>query len=193
MGLGCPLMDHPKRCTLSRSAMLRFTCSFSVIILTTSALGSSWALSSTPLIITLYFRIYVSCLCWLTSTFFTWSCFFTLFAVSRDPCRWRKRSWCMRTVHELRTLLRALGMSNTAFWLLRHLDGRLERPDSTNRLVTPGPRIAFKARITICVLPVKMATVADMAGNHYSFIHYHLFTTVHTVAIPRRRWLGSIE
>ena len=84
-------------------------------------------------------------------------------------------------------------MSNTALFLLLHLDGRLERPDPTNRLVTPSPRIAFKVRITICVLPVKMATVADTAGNHYSFIQYHLFTTIHIVAIPRRWWLGSIE
>ena len=99
----------------------------------------------------------------------------------------------MRTVHELRTLLRALGMANTTLWLLLHLDGRLDRPDPTNRLVTPSPRIAFKARITICVLPVKMATVADTAEDHYSFIYYHLFATIHILAIPRRRWLGSIE
>ena len=68
----------------------------------------------------------------------------------------------MRTVHELRTLLGALVMPNTARWLLLHL-GRLERPDPTNRLVMPSPRIAFKTCITICVLPVKMATVADTA------------------------------
>ena len=66
-------------------------------------------------------------------------------------------------------------MPNTALWLLLHLDGRLERPDPTNRLVTPSPRIASKARITICV---KMATVADTAGNHYSFIHYHLLLSI---------------
>lgn len=31
-------------------------------------------------------------------------------------------------------------LTNTALWLLLHLDGRLERPDPINRLVTPSPR-----------------------------------------------------
>ena len=79
----------------------------------------------------------------------------------------------MRTAHELRTPLRAVGMRNTALWLLLHLDGRLDRPDPTNRLVMPSPRIAFKTRITICVLPVKMATVADTVEAIT-----HLLTTI---------------
>ena len=48
------------------------------------------------------------------------------FAVSRDPCRWRKRSWC----HEDIWVAGVSHLPNTALWLLLHLDGRLERARS---------------------------------------------------------------
>ena len=48
------------------------------------------------------------------------------FAVSRDPCRWRKRSWC----HEDILVAGVSHLPNTALWLLLHLDGRLERARS---------------------------------------------------------------
>ena len=63
-----------------------------------------------------------------------------LFAMSRDLCRWRKRSWCMQDCGELL----ASYMSNTVLWLRLHLDKWLDRPDPINRLVTSSPTIAFR-------------------------------------------------
>ena len=75
------------------------------------------------------------------------------FAVSRDPCQWRKRSWC----HEDIWVAGVSHLPNTALWLLLHLDGRLGGPAPINRLVMSSPRNLLLYRL--CLTSPSMRTL----------------------------------